>query len=198
MRPEALPWTHALLAIAVMAVWGTNFVFIRVALDHLPPLTFAALRFFLACAPAIFFIRRPPVPWRNLAAYGVLIGAGQFGLLFIAMHGHISPGLASLVVQTQVFFTVALSMRLTGEKVRAFQIVALALAGAGLAVLPAFLADRDPVLTRVLPQEGQFTRTFWMSMPSESKHLARMQVTWAFLRETVAAQQDLLKPKAVR
>ena len=71
-------------------------------------------------------------------------------------------------------------------------------AGAGLAVLPAFLADRDPVLTRVLPQEGQFTRTFWMSMPSESKHLARMQVTWAFLRETVAAQQELLKPKAVR
>ena len=39
---------------------------------------------------------------------------------------------------------------------------------------------------------GQFTRTFWMSMPSESKHLARMQVTWAFLRETVAAQQELL------
>ena len=71
-------------------------------------------------------------------------------------------------------------------------------AGAGLAVLPAFLADRDPVLTRVLPQEGQFTRTFWMSMPSESKHLARMQVSWAFLRETVAAQQELLKPKAVR
>jgi len=71
-------------------------------------------------------------------------------------------------------------------------------AGAGLAVLPAFLADRDPVLTRVLPQEGQFTRTFWMSMPSESKHLARMQVTWAYLRETVAAQQELLKPKAVR
>ena len=30
---------------------------------------------------------RSPVPWRNLAAYGVMIGAGQFGLLFIAMHG---------------------------------------------------------------------------------------------------------------
>ena len=142
MRDAALPWTHALLAFAVMAVWGTNFVFIHVALDHLPPLTFAALRFTLACIPAIFFIRRPDVPWRNLAAYGVLIGAGQFGLLFIAMHGHISPGLASLVVQTQVFFTVALSMRLTGEKVRAFQIVALALAGAGLAVIIA-RTDQD-------------------------------------------------------
>ena len=146
MRAAALPWTHALLAIAVMAVWGTNFVLIRVALDHLPPLTLAAARFFLACAPAIFFIPRPPVPWRNLAAYGVLIGAGQFGLLFIAMHGHISPGLASLVVQTQVFFTVALSMRLTGEKVRLFQIAALLLAGAGLAVIIARTdADATPL-----------------------------------------------------
>lgn len=67
-------------------------------------------------------------------------------------------------------------------------------AGAGLAVLPAFLADRDPVLARVLPEQARFTRTFWMSMPAEAKHLARMQVTWAFLRETVAAQKPWLLP----
>lgn len=57
-------------------------------------------------------------------------------------------------------------------------------AGAGLAVLPAFLADRDPVLARVLPQEARFTRTFWMSMPAEARHLARMQAVWGFLKET--------------
>ncbi|MFN9727701.1 LysR family transcriptional regulator [Acidovorax sp.] len=71
-------------------------------------------------------------------------------------------------------------------------------AGAGLAVLPAFIADRDPLLTRVLPQEASFTRTFWMSMPSETKHLARMQVTWAYLREAVATQQGLLQPQGTR
>ena len=71
-------------------------------------------------------------------------------------------------------------------------------AGAGLAVLPAFLADRDPVLSRVLPGQAEFTRTFWMSMPSESTHLARMQATWGFLRETAAAQRALLLPGAVR
>ena len=58
-------------------------------------------------------------------------------------------------------------------------------AGAGLAVLPAFMADRDPVLARVLPTEACFTRTFWMSMPAEAKHLARMQAVWGFLKETV-------------
>lgn len=137
MSRPALPWTHALLALAVVAVWGTNFVVIKWALADLPPLTFAALRFTFALLPAVFFLRRPDVPWRNLAAYGVLIGVGQFGVLYIAMTQWISPGLASLVVQTQVFFTVGFAMLLAGERVRPFQIAALALAGAGLAWLMA-------------------------------------------------------------
>lgn len=135
MTQTSLSLRHALLALAVMAVWGSNFVVIRVGLDHLPPLLFATLRFSLAFLPAALFLKKPDVPWRNLAAYGVLIGAGQFGLLFIAMKDNISPGLASLVVQTQAFFTIALAMRLTGEKVRTFQYAALALAAAGIGVI---------------------------------------------------------------
>jgi O-acetylserine/cysteine efflux transporter len=89
--PDTLSLRHALLAIAVMAVWGTNFVVIRVGLDHLPPLLFATLRFAFALFPAVLFLKRPAVRWRNLA-YGVLIGGGQFGLLYIGMNGHITPG----------------------------------------------------------------------------------------------------------
>ncbi len=131
--PAALPLRHFLLALAVVAVWGTNFVVIKLALGHLPPLLFAALRFTLALFPALFFLPRPTVGWRNLALYGVLIGVGQFGLLYLAIHGHISPGIASLVVQTQVFFTIGLSMRMSGERVQLFQWAALALATAGIA-----------------------------------------------------------------
>ena len=131
----ALPRLHLLLAIAVMAVWGTNFVVIKLALTHLPPLWLATLRFACAFLPAAFFLKRPAVPVSNLAAYGILIGAGQFGLLFLAMKCSITPGLASLVVQIQVFFTIALSMRLTGERVRGFQWAALGLATSGLAVI---------------------------------------------------------------
>jgi len=133
--PAALPWRHFLLALAVVAVWGSNFVVIKVALGQLPPLLFAALRFTLALLPAMLLLPRPGVPWRNLAAYGVLIGVGQFGLLYVAMHGHISPGLASLVIQLQVFFTIGLSMRLTGERPRGFQWFALLLASAGIGVI---------------------------------------------------------------
>ncbi|HEY4941692.1 MAG TPA: EamA family transporter [Rhizomicrobium sp.] len=130
-----LPWPHLLLALAVAVVWGSNFVVIKIALAHLPPLLFATLRFALAFLPAAFFLKRPAVPWTHLAAYGILIGAGQFGLLYIAMARSISPGLASLVIQTQVFFTIGLAMWFTAERVRPFQWLALGLAAAGLALI---------------------------------------------------------------
>lgn len=132
---STLPLRHFLLALAVVAVWGSNFVVIKIALSHLPPLLFAALRFTLALVPAMFFLPRPNVRLGNLAAYGLLIGVGQFGLLYLAMNGHISPGIASLVVQVQVFFTIGLSMRMTGERVQWFQWCALLLASAGIATI---------------------------------------------------------------
>lgn len=137
MIPAAvpLPPLRLLLGVAIMAVWGTNFVVIRIGLDHLPPLLFAALRFTLVFLPAALFIRKPAAPWRDIAAYGVLIGAGQFGLLFLAISGHITPGLASLVVQVQVFFTIGLAMLFTGERLRGHQIVAVGLAATGLIVI---------------------------------------------------------------
>jgi O-acetylserine/cysteine efflux transporter len=131
MPRAALPPLHLLLALAVVTVWGTNFVIMKFALGSLPPLTLAALRFSFALLPAVFFCKRP-ASWGNLAAYGLLIGVGQFGTIYIAMDGWISPGLASLVVQTQALFTIGLSMLLTGEKVRGYQIAALLLVAAGL------------------------------------------------------------------
>ena len=130
-----LPFNHFLLALAVVAIWGSNFVVIRLGLNALPPLLFATLRFSFAVLPAVFFLKKPDLPWRNLAAYGLLIGVGQFGLLFLAMRSQISPGLASLVIQTQVFFTLMLSMRVNKERVQPFQWLALALAASGIGVI---------------------------------------------------------------
>ncbi|MEI9995656.1 MAG: EamA family transporter [Rhizomicrobium sp.] len=136
-KSSPLPLPHLLLAFAIVAVWGTNFAVIKIALGHMPPLLFATLRFILAFLPAAFFLKRPAVPLAHLAAYGVLIGAGQFGLLYIAMEHSISPGLASLVVQVQVFFTIGLAMAFAKERIRPFQIAALALAAAGLGIIVA-------------------------------------------------------------
>ena len=131
----ALTVPHLLLAVAVMAVWGSNFVVVKLALAHLPPLLFAALRFSCVFLPAAVFVRRPDATWRNLAAYGLLIGVGQFGAMFLALKADVTPGLASLIMQTQVFFTIGLSMWLTGERVRAVQVAALMLAIGGIGVI---------------------------------------------------------------
>ena len=103
----------------------------------MPPFLLALLRFALALVPALLFVPRPAVAWPLLAAYGVLIGAGQFALLYLAMDGRIAPGLASLVIQTQVFFTIGLAMLADGERLRPLQVVALALAVAGIGVIAA-------------------------------------------------------------
>ena len=66
--------------------------------------------------------------------------------------------------------------------------------GVGLAVLPAFMADRDPTLQRVLPEQARFTRTFWMSMPQEAKAVPRIQAVWRVLKDVVREQQGRLMP----
>ena len=139
-----MPYAHLLLALGVVFVWGTNFVVIRWGLDGLPPFLFAMLRFTFSALPWLLFIRRPAVPWHKLAAFGVLLGVGQFALLFLAMRADISPGLASLVIQVQVFFTIGLSLLTLGERVRSYQLVGLLLAIAGLVVIASHL---DATLT---------------------------------------------------
>ena len=147
MKPPG--WPQLLLALAVVAVWGSNFVVIKLALGHLPPLLFATLRFLFAALPMVFFLPRPAVRWRNLAAYGVLIGVGQFGVIYVAINGLIAPGLASLVVQAQVFFTIGLAVWLTAERVQPVQWAALALGVAGIGVIAAH-ADTSTTVPGVL------------------------------------------------
>ncbi|MET0381821.1 MAG: EamA family transporter [Burkholderiaceae bacterium] len=130
-----MPLTHLLLALAVVAVWGTNFVVIRLGLDAFAPYTFAALRYTFSTLPFVLFVPRPTMSWGKLALFGVAIGVGQFGLLFWAMRADISPGLASLVIQSQVFFTIALSAVLHRERLAALQWPAFALAVGGLGVV---------------------------------------------------------------
>lgn len=130
-----MPVRHLLLALAIVAVWGSNFTIVHLAFDHFPPLLFATLRFAFVFVPVALFVRRPAVRWRTIAIYGCLIFAGQFGLMFYAMGGMISAGLASLVVQSQVFFTILFAAWFTGERLRAVQALALAFAFAGMALL---------------------------------------------------------------
>jgi O-acetylserine/cysteine efflux transporter len=130
-----MPRRHALLAVVVAAVWGINFVVIHVGLADFPPLLFVALRFALVAFPAVLFLDRPRVPLRLVVGVGVFMCTGQFALLFVAMNQGLPAGLASLVLQMQVLFTIAFAVLLLGERPSPMQVGGALLALAGMGVI---------------------------------------------------------------
>ena len=130
-----LPASHLLLALAIVAVWGTNFVVIKNSLASFPPFYFAALRYIFVLLPLVFFMPRPKIAWSNLCIYGLATGVGQFGVMYYAVNSQISPGLASLVVQTQVFFTIGFAMLFAKEGLKRYQAVAVGIALLGLGII---------------------------------------------------------------
>ncbi|PNH81429.1 EamA family transporter [Vibrio diazotrophicus] len=125
------------LALAIVLVWGVNFVVIKVGLQGMPPLLLAGLRFAFVALPAIFFIKRPQVPLKWLVAYGLTINFLQFSLLFWALKVGMAAGLASLLLQAQAFITLGFGVLLLKEKVRIHNMIAVSVAGAGIYLLAA-------------------------------------------------------------
>ena len=144
MRP-----LHLVLALALIFIWGFNFVVIHEGLREIPPITLCVIRFLLAAFPAVFFIRRPDVPWRVIIAYGMTMFVLQFAFLFGGMSLGISPGLSSIALQLHVFVTMILAVLLLGERPNAAQIAGALLALGGMALIGLHLggevADDDGV-----------------------------------------------------
>ncbi|MDG9884178.1 EamA family transporter [Pseudomonas sp. GD04058] len=145
-----MPLKDLLLALVVIVAWGLNFVVIKVGLDGLPPMLLGALRFILVAFPAVFFIRRPQLPWRWLIAYGSTISLGQFAFLFEAMHNGMPPGLASLVLQSQAFFTMIFAALFLGERLRSASVFGLLVAAGGLALIGSENDSHVPLLALLL------------------------------------------------
>ncbi|TDD73627.1 EamA family transporter [Actinomadura rubrisoli] len=145
MRPR-----HVLLATLIAAIWGFNFVPIKVALDDFSPLLLAAVRFTAAALPAVFFVRRPPVPVRWLWLIGVPLGVGQFALLFIGIRMGMPAGLASVVLQIQAIFTALFAGVLLRERLTGRQIAGMVIAFAGVALLAAAQAEGGGTVTGFL------------------------------------------------
>lgn len=120
-------------ALVVVIIWGTNFVAMKIGLRELTPFQMGAGRYLFALLPLVLVIRPPKLAWHWVLVYGLCQGVGQFGLLFLSLRAGMSAALASVLLQTQVFFTALLGMGLLREHVsRAFQ-AGMALAALGLA-----------------------------------------------------------------
>ena len=130
-----MPLRHVLLALLVVAIWGFNFVIIKLSVEALPPILAAGLRFVAAALPAVFFIRPPKAPWWLVVGFGLSFGFALYGFLNLSIAWGMSAGLSSLVLQTQAFFTMALAFVLLGERPSRFQIIGAMIAFAGIGVI---------------------------------------------------------------
>lgn len=130
-----MPIRHLLLALVVVAIWGFNFVIIKWSVEALPPILAAALRFAAAAFPALLFVKPPKAPFWIVVSYGLCLGFLLYAFLNLALAWGMPAGLASLVLQTQAFFTMALAFPLLGDRPGKFQLMGAAIAFAGIAVI---------------------------------------------------------------
>lgn len=124
-----------LIAVVLVAIWGTNFVALKWSLLEIPPFLLTALRYTFTALPAVFFIRKPAVSWRFMALYATFVGILQFSLAFTGLKLGMPAGLSSIVVQTQAFFTFLLAVWLLGERPGPIQILGGLIAFGGIGVI---------------------------------------------------------------
>ena len=116
----------------VVVLWGLNFVVMKFALRDFTPFQLGAARYVFAVLPLILFIKPPPVATRWLLMYGLFQGVGQFGILFFALQVGMTAALASVLLQTQIFFTALFSFVLLHERLNQQQQIGMLLAALGL------------------------------------------------------------------
>lgn len=141
--------SHLLLAILITAIWGINFSVIKIGLSSADPFILAGIRFTLCALPALFFIKKPDVPWRYIIGYGLVFGIGLWGLVNLGIKAGLSAGIASLLLQFSAFFTILLGSVVFKESLTRYQIAGFALACTGLLSI-VFITDGSVTFTGTL------------------------------------------------
>ena len=144
-RARGFTGPELLSALAIVLIWGMNFVVMKAALKDFTPFQLGAGRYVFAVLPLLLFVKPPRLHWKWVLLYGLLQGVGQFGFLFSALRAGMTASLASVLMQTQVFFTALLGFVLLHERANRPLQGGLALAALALACF---------AMTYVLPQGG--------------------------------------------
>jgi O-acetylserine/cysteine efflux transporter len=140
----------SLLAALVAAIWGLNFIVIDWSMEGVPPLLFVAIRFVVVVLPAIFFVPRPSASWWVVARVGLFMSLGQFGLLYASIDAGLSPGIAALVLQAQVVFTIVIAAGVLKEIPTSAQVGGVVAASAGLLLVGAGRGGDTPLVALLL------------------------------------------------
>jgi drug/metabolite transporter (DMT)-like permease len=133
---------NILVWVILCLLWGTTWIFIKIGLSDLPPITFAAARFILAILILLPLIKIRRLPWPSSSAEWKLIaltGFLQFSLNYSSVfwaEQHITSGLAAVLQSMIPVFGLLLAwIFLPAERITWLKIVAVSLGVVGVAVI---------------------------------------------------------------
>ena len=123
-------------------IWGTTWIFIKIGLEDLPPITFAVSRFLLSAVillPVVYFakIRWPQGgrEWILIAFTGVLQFSVNYSTVFWAEQ-YITSGLAAVLQATITVFGLVLAwIFLPSERITPLKIIAVLIGIVGVATI---------------------------------------------------------------
>src|ERR1700754_676185 len=131
-----------LVWLVLCVIWGSTWLFIKLGLENLPPITFAGIRFVIACAILFLMIRARGISlpanrrdWGLLALTGVLSFSLNYGLVFVGEQ-YIPSGLAAVLQATLPAFGLVIAhVHLPSERMTWSKIFGVVLGFAGVAVV---------------------------------------------------------------
>lgn len=123
-------------------IWGTTWIFIKIGLEDLPPITFAVSRFLLSAVillPVVYFAKIPwpqtRREWQLIALTGVLQFTVNYSTVFWAEQ-YITSGLAAVLqAMITVFGLVLAWIFLPSERITPLKIIAVMIGIVGVGVI---------------------------------------------------------------
>ena len=139
-----------LVLLTIVLVWGANFMVIRLGLEDMHPFTFIFLRFLFTAIPLVFFLKKPDVSIGYVVLYGLALGIGVWGLVFLAVYQGMPSGMSSLILQTSPFLTILIALAVFKEVLTTQQAVGVFVAFIGLLIICLFKSDGFSITSLLL------------------------------------------------
>ncbi|MBX9702655.1 MAG: EamA family transporter [Silvanigrellaceae bacterium] len=125
---------HLALALCVALIWALNVIFMKFAMQEIPPLFFTLLRM-LVVFPILLFVRPQYLPWHYMFPISIFWGIGHYVLIGVGINFGMGAGITTLILQLNPFFSILFAMLLLKETPRFFQLLGMLLAFYGIYVL---------------------------------------------------------------
>ena len=127
--------SHIAIAVGTALLWGFGFVTSKYGADHMPPLFFLALRFTLMALMLLWFVRPPSGRWLAVGLFALTMGAGHFGLFYVALNIGVEASTAAIIWLTQVPLSALMAALILRERPGWLAVVGIAIAFGGAVVL---------------------------------------------------------------